>query len=82
VAAAVASGRADWGLGIEAVAVDYGLGFAALKDEQYDFLTLRDRLDRLPVRAFLEVLRSPEFRSALSELAGFAPDTRTGEVDP
>jgi putative molybdopterin biosynthesis protein len=80
VAAAVASGRADWGLGIEAVAVSYGLGFAALRDEEYDFLTLRDRLDRYPVRAFLEVLRSSEFRKALDALPGFVPDNQTGEV--
>jgi putative molybdopterin biosynthesis protein len=79
VAAAVASGRADWGLGIEAVAVAYELGFAPLRDEEYDFLTLRDRLEREPVQAFLEVLRSSEFRKALGELPGFVPDARTGE---
>jgi len=80
VAAAVASGRADWGLGIEAVAVAYDLGFAPLKDEEYDFLSLRKRLEREPVQAFLEVLRSPRFRMALADLPGFVPDARTGEV--
>jgi putative molybdopterin biosynthesis protein len=79
VAAAVASGRADWGLGIEAVAVAYELGFAPLRDEEYDFLTLSDRLEREPVQAFLKVLQSPEFREALGELPGFVPDERTGE---
>ncbi|MCG6954559.1 MAG: molybdopterin biosynthesis protein [Gemmatimonadetes bacterium] len=79
VAAAVASGRADWGLGIEAVAVAYGLGFAPLRDEEYDFLTLRDRLERKPVQAFLNVLRSTEFRDALGALPGFVPDATTGE---
>jgi putative molybdopterin biosynthesis protein len=82
VAAAVASGRADWGLGIEAVAVAYDLGFASLRDEEYDFLSTRDRLEHEPVRAFLEVLRSPEFRKALAELPGFVPDERTGEIQP
>jgi putative molybdopterin biosynthesis protein len=80
VAAAVASGRADWGLGIEAVAAAYGLGFAPLRDEEYDFLTLRDRMEREPVRAFLDVLRSSEFRKALGELPGFVSDARTGEA--
>ena len=79
--AAEASGRADWGLGIEAVAVAYDLGFAPLRDEEYDFLSLRDRLDREPVRAFLEMLRSSEFRKALAELPGFEPDARTGEPE-
>ena len=81
VAAAVASGRADWGLGIEAVAVAYALGFTPLRDEEYDFLTLRDRLDREPVLAFLDVLRSAEFRKTLAELAGFVPGARTGEPE-
>lgn len=80
VAAAVASGRADWGLGIEAVAVAYDLGFVPLRDEEYDFLSLKQRLERKPVVAFLEVLRSSEFRKALAELAGFEPDARTGEI--
>jgi putative molybdopterin biosynthesis protein len=80
VAAAVASGRADWGLGIEAVAETYGLGFVALRDEEYDFLTLRDLLERQPVQAFLEVLRSAVFREALGHLPGFAADDRTGEL--
>jgi putative molybdopterin biosynthesis protein len=82
VAAAVASGRADWGLGIEAVAVAYDLGFVALRDEEYDFLCLGDRLEREPVRAFLEVLRSSGFRKALGELPGFVADARTGERQP
>jgi putative molybdopterin biosynthesis protein len=81
VAAAVASRRADWGLGIEAVAVAYDLGFRPLRNEEYDFLALRDRLERDPVQAFLQVLRSSEFRKALGELQGFVPDTRTGEPE-
>ena len=80
VAAAVATGRADWGLGIEAVAVGYDLGFAPLRDEEYDFLSLRDRLEREPVKAFLEVLQSSEFKESLGELPGFAPDGRIGVV--
>jgi putative molybdopterin biosynthesis protein len=81
VAAAVASGRADWGLGIEAVAVAYDLGFAPLRDEEFDFLSLRDRLGRESVQAFLDVLRSSEFRKALAELPGFVPGPHTGEPE-
>jgi putative molybdopterin biosynthesis protein len=79
VAAAVASGRADWGLGIEAVATAYDLGFEPLRDEEYDFFTTRDRMRRAPVQAFLEVLRSSEFREELSALPGFEPGPGTGE---
>ena len=57
----------------------YGLGFAPLRDEEYDFLSVSGRLEREPVLAFLEVLRSTEFRDALGALPGFVPDARTGE---
>ena len=52
-----------------------------MKDEEYDFLSLRDRLEREPVVAFLEVLRSTEFRNALAGLPGFVPDDHTGEPE-
>ena len=58
------------------------LFFAPLKDEEYDFLSLRSRIEREPVRAFLDVLRSVTFREALAGLPGFVPDARTGEVEP
>ncbi len=52
-----------------------------MRDEEYDFLSLRNRLEREPVKVFLEMLRSQEFREALAELPGFEPDARTGEVE-
>src|SRR5262249_43076712 len=38
VAAAVALGRADWGVAIRTVAADAGLGFLPLQEEEYDFV--------------------------------------------
>ncbi len=65
VAVAVAQGRADWGVAIQTVAAEYGLGFLPLQAEQYDFMVPAARLDRAPVQRFLEVLRSPSTRAAL-----------------
>lgn len=65
VAVAVAQGRADWGVAIQTVAAEYGLGFLPLQAEQYDFVFPAARLDRVPVRRFLEVLRLPPTRAAL-----------------
>lgn len=59
VAAAVAQGRADWGIAIEPVARMYGLGFLPVAPESYDFLLVESRRERSPVRAFLEALREP-----------------------
>lgn len=63
VAAAVLSGRADWGVCIENVA--RGLRFRFLAEERFDFLIPEARRGRPAVRAFLEVLEDPETRQAL-----------------
>lgn len=67
VAVAVAQGRADWGVAIATVARQYGLGFLPLQEEQYDFAVPKERLDRLPVRRFIELLRDPAVRAELEE---------------
>ncbi len=72
VAAAVAQGRADWGVAIDTVARDYGLRFLPLQAEQYDFAIPEARLARPAVQRFLELLRAPATRDALRE-KGFEP---------
>jgi putative molybdopterin biosynthesis protein len=68
VAAAVAQGRADWGVAIEPVARMYGLGFLPLVPEHYDFLLVESRRDRPAVRAFLAALRDPRTRERIAAL--------------
>lgn len=70
VAASVAQGRADWGVAIETVARDYGLGFLPLAEEHYDFFLPEARADRPAVRAFLAALAAPRLRERLAA-AGF-----------
>ncbi len=65
VAAAVASGRADFGVAIETVARDAGLGFLPLTEERYDFVLPKARLERPAARAFVELLRETRVRDAL-----------------
>ncbi|WP_018260384.1 molybdopterin biosynthesis protein [Methylobacterium sp. WSM2598] len=72
VAAAVAQGRADWGVAIATVARAYGLGFLPLTEEHYDFAYRADRRDDPAVAAFLALLTAPETRADLHDL-GFAP---------
>jgi putative molybdopterin biosynthesis protein len=76
VAAAVAQGRADWGVAIETVARAAGLGFLPLQEERFDFAVPRRRWDRPAVRAFRELLERDEVRQALRE-RGFLTDART-----
>jgi putative molybdopterin biosynthesis protein len=68
VAAAVAQGRADWGIAIESVARLYGLGFLPIAPEDYDFLLVESRRQRPAVEAFLAALRDPAVRGRISAL--------------
>ena len=72
VAAAVAQGRADWGMTIAPVARAAGLGFIPFAEEHYDFALVTARKNRPAVRAFLQALKSEEGRAALAQ-AGFRP---------
>ena len=72
VAAAIAQGRVDWGIAIEHVARQLGLGFLPIVDEEYDFVIPNSRRDRKPVRDFLALLERPETRKGLHEL-GMSP---------
>ena len=72
VAAAVAQGRADWGVAIASVASLYGLGFLPLTPECYDFLLLERRRDRPAVQAFLAALADPAVRERIAAL-GMTP---------
>ena len=59
VAVAVAQRRADWGIAIESVALQYGLGFIAAQDECYDFVVPRARLERPAILRFRALLKDP-----------------------
>jgi putative molybdopterin biosynthesis protein len=68
VVAAVAQGRADWGVAIETMAKAAGLGFLPLQQEQYDFVVPRRRWDRPAVAVFRRLLGELETRRALAEM--------------
>ncbi len=59
VAAAIAQKRADWGVTIETVARQAGLGFRPLRAEHYDFVVPEGRWNRPAVVALRELL-APE----------------------
>lgn len=52
VVAAVAQGRADWGVSISPAATAAGLAFLPIAEEHYDFAVLRHPRSRGPIEAF------------------------------
>jgi len=73
VAAAVAQGRADWGVTIETVARQAGLRFRPLRAEHYDFAVPARRWERPAVQALVRLLAEDvTVREALRALS-FGP---------
>ncbi|MEE3328674.1 MAG: molybdopterin biosynthesis protein [Myxococcota bacterium] len=71
VAAAVAQGRADWGVTISNVAKRAGLGFQPLRSERYDFVIPNTRWEKPAVRRLRELLEAgSDLRRSLAK-AGF-----------
>ncbi len=71
VAAQIAAGNADAGLGIYSAAKMYDLDFIPIGNETYEFLVDKASLENPMVKAFLEVLYSEEFKIRLTEMGGY-----------
>ena len=68
VAASITQRRADWGIAIDTVAVQYGLGFIPLQEEHYDFIVPKSRAERPSVKVFIALLRDPGTHARLQEM--------------
>lgn len=71
VAAQIAAGSADAGLGIYAAAGLFALDFIPVAEENYDFAVARSALDWPQVRLFLELLASDALHRRLDKLGGY-----------
>ena len=71
VAAQVASGEADCGMGVYSAAHAMGLDFIPVGEEEYDFVMRRESLEMPEVKAFMRLLESDAFREKLEELGGY-----------
>ncbi len=67
----IESGRADCALGLQAAAVQHGLGFIPLFEERYDLVLLRE--NEVPLAPLLDYLPTAAFRRDLRSLAGYNP---------
>ncbi|MCX6021606.1 MAG: substrate-binding domain-containing protein [Chloroflexi bacterium] len=79
VAAAVAGGQADAGMGIAASARAMGLDFVPLATERYDLAMPEEYLESALLAPLLTALKTPGFRDAAAAIGGY--DTgQTGQV--
>lgn len=79
VAALVGSDGADAGLGILAAAKAMNLDFIPVGKEEYDFAVPEKYLELPFVKAFIETIKSEEFRKKMDGLGGYSFES-TGEI--
>ncbi len=72
VAAAVAAGRGDAGLGIMAAARAFGLDFVPVTREPYDLVVSPDAMGSPLLAPLWALLHSDRFKAAVEELGGYA----------
>ena len=71
VAAAIAAGRADCGLGVRAAARAFELGFVPVTREPYDLVLEQDTLEDELLAPLWQLLETAEFRSSVEQLGGY-----------
>lgn len=72
VAAKIAAGNADAGLGIYSAAAMYGLDFIPVCNEEYDFLVSDSALGHPVFEEFIKALNSEEFVRRIEKLGGYS----------
>jgi putative molybdopterin biosynthesis protein len=80
VAACVASGLADAGVGVEAAAIQFGLQFMPLVEENYFLACLRPNFPHPAVQRLCSVLAGEGWSDILARLPGYRPATVPGKL--
>jgi putative molybdopterin biosynthesis protein len=80
VAAAIASGRADCGLGIAAAAQALELDFVPLYQERYDLIIPQRYYNDELLKPLITLLNDPEFKKMVASLPGYNIDKMGQEI--
>jgi putative molybdopterin biosynthesis protein len=72
IAAAIAAGRADAGLGIMAAAAAFGLDFVPLATEPYDLVVAPGAVESPQLAPLWALLRSDRFKVSVEKLGGYS----------
>jgi putative molybdopterin biosynthesis protein len=71
IAAAIASGRADCGLGIEAASQALGLDFIPLYQERYDLIIPQSYYESQLLEPLFDILNDRDFQNTVANLPGY-----------
>ena len=81
VAAQIASGSADAGMGIYSAANLYGLDFVPVCTEEYDLIIPCHAFDTPMISALLDTLKSQSFKDCLMSLGGYTLENPGEEIE-
>src|SRR5262249_6512487 len=81
VGEAIRSGWADVGVCLRLACEEGRLVFLPVAEESYDLCFRRDRAADLRIAMLVQTIRSSEYRHCLTELPGYQPQRRIGEVE-
>jgi molybdate transport repressor ModE-like protein len=79
VAAYIASGRADAGVGVETPARKFELEFLPLETERYQLACRSESIDLPQIQQLIQVLKSDDYQAAVNAIPGYQAD-RCGMV--
>ncbi|MPN30108.1 hypothetical protein SDC9_177566 [bioreactor metagenome] len=79
VAAQVASGDVDVGLGVYSAAKMMNLDFIPVCNEEYDIAIPEEYIETNIIKEFIETIKSNEFKNELKKLGGY-DCSKTGEI--
>jgi molybdate-binding protein len=79
IAAHIASGMADVGIGVQTAAHRFGLDFIPLVRERYFFALNRNSLQQINVEKFIHFMRSQDYLQFLGQLVGYDA-TEAGKI--
>ena len=71
VAEAVLQNKADVGIGLQAAAQAFGLGFVPLFEERYDLVVMDDTISSSLLAPALDFLHTARFKNAVANLGGY-----------
>ncbi len=81
IATAIKNGKADVGIGIQSVAGLLELDFMPIQSERFDFVVLKEQLDKKRIKRFIDVLSSKDFILRMSKKdIGIRTDKETGNI--
>jgi putative molybdopterin biosynthesis protein len=80
VALCIASGVADAGIGVEAAALEFGLHFVPLAEENYFLACLKANIAHVAVRHLCAVLAGKSWKDILVNLPGYSVTRESGRV--